>query len=332
MFMVSAGKLLYLSEEDERRVDLPMDRVMDILEEVHLARRRGRVQQPPKPGLRPVGTRGFIDGYPAFVEGTDYLGIKWLSGYFSNPPRGLPFIQGLILLNDPDTGAPVCVMGCGYVTALRTAGMNGIGLRRLAASSVKTIGVIGCGLQGRTNLRAALAACPGAERVLCWNIRRPGAERYAAEMAAVFPRLSIRTTETAEETVRSAEVLIIGAPLEPDGSARLIRGEWLPEGVTIAAVNGDSSFCREALSRIDRVFVDDENRYEERKRAGMLDAALPEGCDELGALLEGACEGRRDPKERILITAEGMAINDVSCARAMYEAALAQGIGTFLPL
>ena len=324
--------ILYLSEADEKRVNLSMSDVIDVLEVVHTARKLGKVQQPPKPGLRPVGSKGFVDGYLAFVEDTEYLGIKWLSGYFENPSKGLPFINGLILLNDVSTGMPISVMGCGYITGLRTAGVNGMALRRLVTKKSVTVSVIGCGLQGRTNLMAGLSCGWNVEKILCWNIRRPGAEKYREEMAEKYPQYDIAVAETLEEAVSQADVLIIGAPLELDGSTRIIPKGLLKPGVTIAAVNGDASFLEEALTEIDRVFVDDNDSYAGRRASPMLSDKLPEKSEEIAELVMGKIQGRRNDTERILITAEGMAINDVSCAHLMYSKALEQGIGVKLPI
>lgn len=330
---VEIGKqMLYLSEADERRVNLDMNTVIDVLEEVHIARKEGRAQMPPKPGLRPVGKAGFVDGYPAFVEGTEYLGIKWLSGYFDNPSKGLPFINGLIILNDIRTGVPICVMSCGYLTALRTGGIHGVGLRRLTKPGDRVVGVVGCGLQARTHLLAAMAACRELTDVCCWDPNPDSARRYADDMKKRFPELNFHTSEKMEEAVSAADVLLICAPLFPDGSGRMIGKGLLKEGVTVAAVNGDSSFLEEALPEFDRVFVDDGQQYPVRKQAGMLSYALTETCDELAELARGNAEGRRGDRERILITTEGIAINDVSAAWVMYQAALEQGIGTQLPL
>ena len=324
--------LLYLSEADEKAVGLDMAKVIDVLEEAHVARKLGKVQQPPKPGLRPVGSRGFLDGYLAYVGDTKYLGIKWLSGYFDNPAKGLPFINGLILLNDVETGMPLSVMGCGYITGLRTAGVNGMALRRLVTRQNVTVSVIGCGLQGRTNLMAALSCGWSVEKILCWNIRRSGAEAYREEMAAMYPQYDISVAESMEEAVSRADVLIIGAPLEPDGSTRIIPPGLMKPGVTIAAVNGDFSFLEETLTEIDRVYVDDNDGYAARKASPMLSDRLPDESFEIAELVMGVCEGRRNDTERILITAEGMAINDISTAYMMYTEAMRKNIGVRLPI
>lgn len=325
-------QLLYLSEADERRLDLSMDRIIDVLEEVHAAHRQGKTQMPPKPGLRPVGKAGFIDGYPAFVENTEYLGIKWLSGYFGNPAKGLPFITGLTILNDVQTGIPVCVMGCGYLTALRTAGIHGAALRRLTKAGDRILGVVGCGLQARTHLMMAMTCCPEITDVYCWSLADGDVERYTEDMAPMFPDVKFHAAACVEDAVRPADVLLIGAPLLPDGSGRMIGTGLLKPGVTVVAVNGDSSFLTETLPEFDRVVVDDLKQYPVRKEMGMLGGGLTDVCDEIAAMVMGEGTGRTSDQEKILVATEGVAINDVSCARVMYETALAQNVGTLLPL
>ncbi len=326
-------ELLYLSDLDEQKLGISMDAVMDTLEEVHMARRQDRVQMPPKPNLTPMGRGvGFIDAYTACVSGTDYVGVKWLSGYFGNPARGLPFITGLVIVNDPETGVPLSVMSCAYLTALRTAGINGVAMRKTVKPDTKVVGVVGCGLQARTHLMAAMAVCPGIEEVYCWSPRETSAVRYVEEMGALFPNVKIQTVATCKEAVTCAELLIIGAPLVFDDSNRIIEAGWLKKGVTVAAVNGDASFLREALGEFDRVIVDDRDAYPVRREKSMVDPALTDVCAEIALILLGQEQGRTSDDERILINTEGMAINDVSVARTMYETALEKGVGTILPL
>ena len=179
---------------------------------------------------------------------------------------------------------------------------------------------------------AALSCGLNVEKILCWNIRRPGAEKYREEIAKMYPEYSIAVADSLEEAVGEADVLIIGAPLEPDGSARIIPKGLLKPGVTIAAVNGDSSFLEEALPEINRVFVDDNESYAVRRLSPMMSDKMPENSEEIAELVMGKIPGRKNDQEIIMITAEGMAINDVSCAYLMYQKALEQGIGVKLPI
>ncbi|RKY60680.1 MAG: ornithine cyclodeaminase family protein, partial [Candidatus Latescibacterota bacterium] len=109
-------KLLYLSRADVEAVGLPMRRVIELLEDAFREKGMGRVEMPPKPGVHPRPD-AFIHAMPAYIPATGAVGVKWVSGYPENTKRGLPYISGLIVLNDPDTGLPCCVMDATWVTA-----------------------------------------------------------------------------------------------------------------------------------------------------------------------------------------------------------------------
>ena len=105
------GSLLYLSREDVEATHLPMLEVIDALETMFKEKGDGRTEMPPKPGIHPRAD-SFIHAMPAYIPGLQSAGIKWVSGYPGNREKGLPYISGLIILNDPDTGVPIAVMDC----------------------------------------------------------------------------------------------------------------------------------------------------------------------------------------------------------------------------
>lgn len=91
---------------------------------------------PPKPGVHPRADC-FIHAMPAYVRGAvEAAGVKWVSGYPPNRPKGLPYISGVLLLNDPETGIPIAVMDCAYITALRTGASVGVAAKYFAKPCV----------------------------------------------------------------------------------------------------------------------------------------------------------------------------------------------------
>ncbi|HDI00012.1 MAG TPA: ornithine cyclodeaminase family protein, partial [Firmicutes bacterium] len=102
-------ELLYLSRSDVEAVALSMGRVIELLEKAFFEKGMGRVEMPPKPGVHPRPD-AFIHAMPAYIPAMEAVGIKWVSGYPENSKRGLPYISGLLVLNDPETGLPTCVM------------------------------------------------------------------------------------------------------------------------------------------------------------------------------------------------------------------------------
>ncbi|MFZ5769580.1 MAG: ornithine cyclodeaminase family protein, partial [Bacillota bacterium] len=117
MAKAGVGEILYLSRADVERVGLTMPEVIELVEQAFREKGGGFVEVPPKPGLHPAGD-AFIHAMPAWLSRMGAAGMKWVSGYPQNQARGLPYISGLIILNDPETGIPRAVMDCSWVTAV----------------------------------------------------------------------------------------------------------------------------------------------------------------------------------------------------------------------
>jgi ornithine cyclodeaminase/alanine dehydrogenase-like protein (mu-crystallin family) len=116
---MSESKLLYLSQADVDAVGLTMREIIDALEVAFKEKGEGKVEMPPKPGIHPQPD-AFIHAMPAYIPALKSAGLKWVSGFPENLDRGLPYITGLLVLNDPETGLPLSVMDCVWITAMRT--------------------------------------------------------------------------------------------------------------------------------------------------------------------------------------------------------------------
>src|SRR5204862_1079467 len=99
----------------------------------------GRVELPPKPGIHPR-PNAFIHAMPAYLADEDVAALKWVSGYPDNPSRSLPYISGLIVLNDAATGQPLAVLDAAEITAARTAAASGACIRRFAYAGWRRVG------------------------------------------------------------------------------------------------------------------------------------------------------------------------------------------------
>ena len=103
------GELLYLSRSDIEAINLPMADIIVALEAMFVEKGQGKVEMPPKPGIH-TRKDAFIHAMPAYIPSLEAAGIKWISGYPENQAKGLPYISGLLILNDPETGLPVALM------------------------------------------------------------------------------------------------------------------------------------------------------------------------------------------------------------------------------
>ena len=117
----------------------------------------GRVELPPKPGIHPRED-AFIHAMPAYLADSDVASIKWVGGYPANKERGLPYISGLIVVNDAETGFPLAVMDAAEITAARTAAASGVCIRHWAPEGWSRAAIVGCGEQGKISLPGACGA------------------------------------------------------------------------------------------------------------------------------------------------------------------------------
>jgi ornithine cyclodeaminase/alanine dehydrogenase-like protein (mu-crystallin family) len=178
---VERSQILYLSQAEVESVNLPMAEIIKALETAFREKGEGKTEMPPKPGIHPGGGDNFIHAMPAYIPALKSAGIKWVSGFVENYKRNLPYITGLLILNDVETGLPLAVMDCVWITAMRTGAATAVSARYLARAESSVVGVLGCGVQGRTNLEALKVLFP-VKKVLAYDIDPESARRYAREM------------------------------------------------------------------------------------------------------------------------------------------------------
>ncbi|MGH2996865.1 MAG: ornithine cyclodeaminase family protein, partial [Gaiellaceae bacterium] len=110
------SRVRFLSREEVARFLPAIPEQLDLVERTYRALAAGRVELPPKPGVHPRKD-AFVHAMPAYLADDDVVALKWVAGYPENPARGLPYIHGLIVVNDPETGVPLAVMDAAEITA-----------------------------------------------------------------------------------------------------------------------------------------------------------------------------------------------------------------------
>jgi ornithine cyclodeaminase/alanine dehydrogenase-like protein (mu-crystallin family) len=323
-------ELLYLCRADVERVGLTMDEIIAVLEEAFREKGHGRYEMPPKPGLHPRPD-SFIHAMPCFIPGLAAAGIKWVSGFADNQQKyGLPYISGLFILNCPETGLPLAVMDCVWLTAMRTGAVSGLTAKYLARPDAAVLGVLGCGVQGRSNLAALVVACPTLRQVYCYDIKPEALQWYVAEMSQAFPQLTITPVPSAREAVVDSDIVVTAGPILKHPRPT-IEAEWFKVGALALPVDYDSYWQSAALQLADRFYTDDMDQFIYHKQLGFF-AGTPTVTGDLGDVVTGKVPARRDEQERLVAMNLGIGLDDVATARILYDRALAKGIGQVLPL
>jgi len=320
-------RLLYLSRTDVERVALDMRTIIDLLDAAFREKGEGRVEMPPKPGIHPR-PESFIHAMPASIPSMHAAGVKWVSGFPANPARGLPYISGLVVLNDDDTGLPLAVMDCTWITAYRTGAATALAARHLARPDSETVAVLGCGVQGRTNL-IALAALFPVKRVFAYDIVPEAATRYAADMANALG-VEVLTVTSPRDAVVAAELVVTAGPLLKH-PAPSIGADWLQPGAFASAVDFDSYWKPDALSQIDKLATDDLPQFDYYRKVGYFQRT-PAPYASLDEIVVGRRPGRETDDERTMAMNLGLAIDDMAVAPEIYRRAVERQIGTWLGL
>jgi ornithine cyclodeaminase/alanine dehydrogenase len=284
---------------------------------------------PPKPGVHPgQGGDNFIHAMPAYIPAMNSAGVKWVSGYPGNAAKGLPYIAGLLILNDPETGLVKSVMDCVWITAKRTAAASAVSAKYLARPDSSTIGILACGVQGFSNLEAMNVLFPLKE-VRAFDAK-PEQAKKLADYAETLG-LQVEIVADPRDAVTGCDIIVTSGPIlkKPHET---IKAGWMDKGAFASLVDFDSFWARDALKEADKWTTDHLGQYTYYKDVGGYFQNCPAIHAELGELVTGKKPGRENPDERTFAANLGLAMDDMAVAPLIYQRAVTRGIGIELPL
>jgi N-[(2S)-2-amino-2-carboxyethyl]-L-glutamate dehydrogenase len=333
-----ATEFVYLDQEAVLAADvLDMRRAMDAVGQAQALFAKGEVREPHKIVLRSADTveseaQGRLNGLAASLGvPVQRMGMKWIASFPANRELGLPRASALIILNCPRTGIPLAVMEGSLISAIRTGAMTGLGARHLAPKKTRKIGIVGSGLQSRTQILGLCTQLPQVEEVALFGRRIARAEEVAEDCRRRW-NAPVRAVQTIEEALTDADVaLTITTAQEPLMLARHIK----PGALTIQLAGHECEFA--VIQQCGKIVADD---WETVKHRGIMTPALmhQQGLlrdvdihANLGELIVGKKPGREN-EERIHYCHMGMGVDDVALAWSVYETALERNLGTRLPL
>jgi ornithine cyclodeaminase/alanine dehydrogenase len=319
--------LLYLAHADVAAIGLGMAEIITALEHVFREKGEGRVEMPPKIGIHTMPD-AFLHAMPAAITPQKAAGMKWVGGYPDNGQRGLPYITGLLILNDFETGVPIALMDCTWITAQRTGAATAVAAKYLARAESESVGILGCGVQGRSNLEALKVLFP-LKKVYAYDKDVGRALGYALEMSGQLG-IEVIPVGDPKEAIVGRDMVVTAGPILRVPHATIQRG-WLSEGAFASLVDFDSYWHPSALQEADKFCTDDVPQLHHYRDLGYFQD-IPAIHADLGELVIGRKAGREKPEERTMACNLGLALDDIAVAPLIYERALEKGIGTWLPL
>ncbi len=289
---------------------------------------QGRAIMPPKLYLDMLEFGGDFRAMPAYIDGI--AGLKWVSGYPDNHRYNLPTVMATIILCDPETGRPLVIMSGEYITNIRTGAAGGVAVKYLARSDSTVVGMIGAGMQARTQLLAIIEVLPSIKEVKVFDLRKEVSQRYAQIMAAEL-KINICPVETVEAAT-DADIVVTTTPSrEP-----VVKKHHIKPGTHISAIGADARGKQELDSGLlasAKVVVDD---IEQASHGGEINVPLSESqlrieqiYGTIGEIAANLKNGRENDDEITIFDSTGLAIQDIVCAKLVYEKAKTRGTPVF---
>jgi len=321
-------EVLYLSKKDIENTHLTMAEIITVVEEAFIEKGEDKVEMPPKPGIHPK-TDAFIHAMPAFIPKMKAAGMKWVSGFPNNRKHNLPYIMGVLVLNDPETGAPLCIMDASWVTAKRTGAATAVAAKYLAREDSKVFGILGCGVEGRSNLEALLTVFKGLEEVRAYDVSEANLQRYVSEMTEKHG-LRIVPVDSPRKAVEDCDIVVTAGPILKHPKP-VIEAGWFGDGGFACPLDFDSYWKPQAMHSMHKFCADDVEQLLHYQSVGYFQD-IPNVYADLGELATGKKPGREEDSERTMSMNLGLAIEDMATAAKIYEKAKSKGIGIWLEL
>jgi len=287
---------------------------------------------------------------PAYLGGRfDVCGNKWYGSNAANSSKGLPRSILTVLLNDKDTGAPLCLMSANLLSAARTGAIPAVAVRRLGREDSEVCALLGCGPINKSCYRNIMTQAKNIKKVIFYDLF----EEKAMEIAEWAKKEYGVETEVSSDLpviLGEADIVTVAASrIKP----LFIEKKWLKKGALVllsGPVRGDDEFWLESKIVYDHIglheaYVEEAVVSGDRKNyySGVIGGPIYNLIDEnklaelkdsvdLGHVILGAGEGRINDEENIVFVACGMAVFDVAWGYELYRRALEKGIGQKLLL
>jgi len=304
-------------EEVSRR--LTYDKCIPIIREAMIAFSKGETKQLLR-SIIPLSDGRFFGVMPGAMGSHAVFGAKLISVFQDNWSRGIQSHQGLVILFDPESGAPVCVVHAGEITAIRTAAASAVATDALARKDARRLALLGYGEQAKTHART-ISKVRSLESIHVWGRSLDRSLAFAQKMQAELG-IPVASAPTAAEAVAQADIICtLTAASEP-----ILQGAWVRPGTHVNVVGSSYAVPVE---------IDSDLVVRSRFIADSRDGALHQGAEflraknaglitddhivaEIGQVLAGEIEGRRSPEEITLYKSLGHIVQDLATAWDLY--------------
>ena len=304
---------MYISEQEVRRV-LTYEALIPAIRQALIDYSAGRVNQPPRMILRAGNADERSNGWFAVmpVIAGDVMGVKTVTFYPGNDELGLPTHLAVIELLRRATGEPLAIMDGRLITEMRTAAVSAVAFAALAplhfASPPTSFGILGSGVQAHAHIQALRQVWPSLSDIRISSRNPAKAARLASQTQA--------RAVTVEEAASSDVVLVATTSPTP-----VLQGRWMSPRALVLAVGASGPTLRELddEAMLSSYVVAEGRSCVERESGDVLLSGAKVQA-EIGEILADPASASVPREGRIVFKSVGMAIEDLTAARLVWEA------------
>ncbi|WP_299124284.1 hypothetical protein [uncultured Tenacibaculum sp.] len=308
---------IVINLEEIKKIVADID-VVSAMEEGFVQYSNGNTIVPPVGELlfeEPKGDAHIKYGY---IKNDDYYVIKIASGFYDNPKIGLPSSQGLMLLFDQKTGVPKGVLlDEGYLTDIRTAAAGALAAKYFAPKNIKSVGIIGTGIQAKLQLQYLQKHTP-CTKVWLWGRNKENVAKFVEELGIDF---DINIAENPSEVAKNSNLILTTTPSE----IALLKAEDIQQGTHITAVGSDTEHKQELESELlKKASIVIADSIPQSKSRGEIYRAVKDGAItessviELGTAIQDPTLQRLNDEQITVVDLTGVAVQDIMITKAVY--------------
>jgi alanine dehydrogenase len=275
---------------------------------------------------------GDFRAMPAYLEGLDSCILKWVNVHPGNAKKGLPTVMAIMILSDPRTGFPLAIMDGTYATSLRTAAAGAVAARYCANRDSHIVGLVGCGVQARTQLMA-LRTIFKINVVKVWGHKPSLLKEFLDQMKVNGE--DMEGIKDIKACVNDCDIIVTTTP----SRRPLVKLSWLKKGAHINAIGADAPGKQELdpdILKNSRIIIDD---WQQASHSGEINVPFRKKLiskkdiyADIGEIIIGKKKGRIRREELTVFDSTGLAIQDVAIAKLIYKTAVKNRVGRWLKI
>lgn len=313
MEIISKNDVFRILQNDFRKV-------IDVIEESFMKYENKQVLFPDKISqIFDQQTQNRINCMPATLLDDKVCGVKWISVFPTNAPKGLPNVLGVMLLSEIETGSTLAVVDAGYMTTVRTAAVGCLGAKYLAPSRVERIGFIGAGEEARMHMRMLKTIFPSIKECRVSSRKQATENAFVAALSDIKDVNFVMCNGDNRMSVENADIVVTAI----SGQSPVLKADYIKKGCLYIHVGGwEDEYA--VPKKADKIVCDDWNACKHRSQTISRMYVNGELKDNdiyanMADLITGRKNGRESDEEFIYFNSVGLSFIDVSLCNYIYR-------------